>query len=88
MEPEPAVVKPISVVRRLSQELIDRGVKILYGIAHFEPRPSEKLLSLSNGIRITYSHLFNCAGLQADHIANHFGVAMVSRYCPLGSLWH
>ena len=55
--PNTAVVKPISVVRRLSQELIDRGVKILYGIAHFEPRPSEKLLSLS---MVFASHIAIC----------------------------
>ena len=85
--PNTAVVKPISVVRRLSQELIDRGVKILYGIAHFEPRPSEKLLSLSNGIRITYSHLFNCAGLQADRIANHFGVGNGFTILPFKGLY-
>ena len=44
--PNTAVVKPLSVVRRLRQDLIDQGVKMFLGLHDFKVRPMEKQLAL------------------------------------------
>ena len=72
--PNTAVVKPISVVRQLRQDLADRGVNILHGQSHLKVRPKQRQLEISCGRKINYGHLFNCTGLQADRIARDFGV--------------
>ena len=56
--PNTAVVKPISVVRRLRQELADRGVKMLQGQNEFKAQPTQQQLILSDGTTLNYGHLF------------------------------
>ena len=72
--PNTAVVKPISVVDRLRQDLADRGVKIHNGQCQFQANPVKQYLALSDGTELSYGHLFNCTGLQADRVAIAFGV--------------
>ena len=79
--PNTAVVKPISVVRRLRQELVDRGVKMLQGQNDFKAKPVQQQLTLSDGSTLNYGHLFNCTGLQADRVARAFGTG--NQYTPL-----
>ena len=85
--PNTAVVKPISVVRRLRQELADREVKILHGQDHFEAQPTQKQLNLSDGTAVYYGHLFNCTGLQADRVAHSFGVGGHYTLLPFKGLY-
>ena len=85
--PNTAVVKPISVVRRLLEDLADRGVKVLYGMNQFEARPRQQQLTFSDGTRLGYGHLFNCTGLQADRIAHLFGVGEHYTLLPFKGLY-
>ena len=64
LEPEYAGV-PLSVVRRLRQDLIDQGVKMFLGLHDFKVRYGETASS-PDGTVLNYCHLFNCTGLQAD----------------------
>ena len=73
--PNTAVVKPISVMRRLRQDLADRGVNLMHGQHHFKASPGQQKLVLSDdSTKLSYGHLFNCTGLQADRVAQAFGV--------------
>ncbi len=85
--PNTAVVKPISVVRRLRQELTDRGVKMLQGLQGFKARPEQQQLALSDGTELTYGHLFNCTGLQADRVAKAFGTGDQYTLLPFKGLY-
>ena len=85
--PNTAVVKPISVVRRLHEELTDRGVRTLHSQRHFKARPVQQELKLSDGKELSYRHLFNCAGLQADRVAQAFGVGNQYTLLPFKGLY-
>ena len=69
-----SVVKPVSVIQRLGQDLTNQGVKIIQGQQQYEARPNQQYIALSDGTRLNYEHLINCTGLQADRIAQSFGV--------------
>ena len=85
--PNTAVVKPMSVVQRLRQELADRGVKICQGQNGFKPKPTQQLLTLSDGSELNYGHLFNCTGLQADRVARSFGTGNQYTLLPFKGLY-
>lgn len=67
--PTTAVSDPQAVVIALVEELLASGVKIRYSshLTHFEDRKA-----VLNGSMISFKHLVNCAGSQADRIAHHF----------------
>ena len=71
--PGTCVVKPLSVIRRLKKRLIERGVRFIMSENSWSTAKKNQIL-LSNKAKISYSHLFNCAGLQADRVAHKFGV--------------
>ena len=85
--PNTAVVKPIRVVHQLRQDLADRGVKMLYGQSHFKTRTVQQKLELSCGRKLSYGHLFNCTGLQADRVARQFGVGDQYTLLPFKGLY-
>mgnify|MGYP002633126671 CR=1 FL=1 len=85
--PNTAVVKPIKVVKRLRQDLADRGVRFLQDQPHWKARPAQQSLELTDGTRLQYGHLFNCAGLQADRVAHQFGVGSLYSLLPFKGLY-
>jgi L-2-hydroxyglutarate oxidase LhgO len=85
--PNTAVVKPISVVHRLRQELRDRGVNIREGQHNFKARPVQQELTLCDGTNLSYGHLFNCTGLQADRVAMTFGVGNQYTLLPFKGIY-
>ena len=87
--PNTAVVKPISVLRRLREELVDRGVNMLEGQCqhHFKAQPMQQELMLCDGTTFSYGHLFNCTGLQADRVAMTFGVGDQYTLLPFKGLY-
>ncbi len=85
--PNTAVVKPISVVRRLRQELAARGVKMREGQHDFKARPTHQQLVLPDGTELSYGHLFNCTGLQADRVARVFGTGSQYTLLPFKGLY-
>ena len=86
--PNTAVVKPLKVVQTLHQELAIKGVRFLLGETTWENTTQTKQICLQSGEQIAYGHLFNCAGLQADHIAHQFGVGEIYSLMPFkGFYW-
>jgi (S)-2-hydroxyglutarate dehydrogenase len=72
--PNTAVVKPINVVHRLHQELVERGVCFMFNSGQWQANPEHQYLEFKDGSHLNYGHLFNCSGLQADRLAHCFGV--------------
>jgi len=85
--PNTAVVKPITVVQRLKQELQERGVRFLNGQQGWTAKPEHQHLLLADGTTLHYNHLFNCAGLQADRVARPFGVGRQFTLLPFKGLY-
>jgi L-2-hydroxyglutarate oxidase len=85
--PNTAVVKPIRVVQRLQQELVDKGVPFLHCERHYKVFPIDKRLNLSDGSCINYGHLFNCTGLQSDRVAHQFGIGLNYSLLPFKGLY-
>ena len=85
--PNTAVVKPITVVQRLKQELQERGVRFLDGQEGWTAKPDHQHVLLANGTTLHYDHLFNCAGLQADRVARPFGVGHQFTLLPFKGLY-
>ena len=85
--PNTAVVKPISVVRRLQQDLAERGVNFHHSQQHFSAQVEQRQLVLADGTALSYGHLFNCTGLQADRVAQLFGVGEHFTLLPFKGLY-
>ncbi|QNJ27842.1 FAD-dependent oxidoreductase [Synechococcus sp. A15-24] len=85
--PNTAVVKPLSVVRRLRQDLADQGVKMYQSQHDFKARPTQQQLILSDGSALSYGYLFNCTGLQADRVARSFGMGNQYNLLPFKGLY-
>ena len=81
------MVKPISVLCRLQQELSDRGVSFLTDNAGWVVDPKRRQLCLNDGCTVAYGHLINCAGLQADRVAHMFGVGHEYTLLPFKGLY-
>jgi len=84
--PNRAVVKQIKVVKRLRQELGERDVRFLQDQPHWKALPEQQTLELSDGTRLQYGHLFNCAGLQADRVGHQFCVGSQYSLLPFKGL--
>jgi L-2-hydroxyglutarate oxidase len=85
--PNTAVVKSIKVVQRLQEELKERGVSFLTGVPGWSVEPDTRQVRLAKGERISYGHLINCAGLQADRVAYSFGVGGGYTLLPFKGLY-
>ena len=85
--PNTAVVKPISVLRRLQRDIADRGVKLMCGQQILKAYPEQQQVTLSDGSKISYSHLFNCTGIQSDRVAMNFGVGSQYTLLPFKGIY-
>jgi len=85
--PSTSVVKPIKVLRRLEQELIDKGVNFIYANQNWRVNPEKQRLLFEDGTELSYGHLYNCAGLQADRVAHQFGVGLNYSLLPFKGLY-
>ena len=85
--PNTAVVKPIKVVKKLQKELEERGVSFLTGNPGWSVKPGNRQVRLAAGERISYGHLINCAGLQADRVAHLFGIGGEYTLLPFKGLY-
>jgi (S)-2-hydroxyglutarate dehydrogenase len=79
--PDTCVVKPLQVIQRLKKRLIERGVRFFMSENSWSLGKKNQIL-LSDQAKISYSHLFNCAGLQADRVAHKFGVGQEYTMLP------
>lgn len=85
--PNTAVVKSIKVVKRLQEELVERGISFLMGNPGWSVEPQLHQVQLADGEKISYGHLINCAGLQADRVAHSFGVGGEYTLLPFKGLY-
>ena len=85
--PNTAVVKPLQVVQRLQQELQQQGVQIITAASGWRVQPERCSISLTDGSKLTYGHLYNCAGLQADRVAHQFGIGLNYSLLPFKGLY-
>ena len=82
------VVKPLTIIQRLEKRLKEKGVIFIFHENSWVADSSKRQISLSDGTKISYGHLFNCAGLQADRVAHCFGVAKQYTVLPFrGNYW-
>ena len=86
--PETAVVDPRQVLRSIEEEVKASNVKIRYNSEVIEIDSVSRKAILIDGTQICYQHLVNCAGINADLIARHFGVGSGYTLMPFkGSYW-
>jgi len=85
--PNTAVVKPIKVLEQLQRELQHQGVRFVQGQPGWTANPQQQQLKLSDGATLSFGHLFNCAGLQADRVAHQFGVGRNYSLLPFKGLY-
>ena len=71
--PTTAVIDGSAVIKRLREQLEQRGVKFIFN-CHVKTPAGKGQLSTSQGI-IHYGLLFNCAGAYADTVAKSYGLA-------------
>jgi L-2-hydroxyglutarate oxidase len=71
--PTTAVIDGPAVIKRLREQLEQRGVKFIFN-CHVKTPAGKGQLSTSQGI-IHYGLLFNCAGAYADTVAKSYGLA-------------
>jgi L-2-hydroxyglutarate oxidase LhgO len=85
--PNTAVVKPSKVVDQLQRELQQRGVRFVQNQPGWSAKPQQQKLILCEGTTLSYGHLFNCAGLQADRVAHQFGIGRHYSLLPFKGLY-
>jgi len=85
--PNTAVVKPGTIISQLQFELSKRGVQFFLGNKGWKVQPEQEQLQLNDGSLLTYGHLFNCAGLQADRIAHQFGIGQEYKLLPFKGIY-
>jgi L-2-hydroxyglutarate oxidase LhgO len=86
--PDTCIVKPMQVIKRLKQKLQAQGVTFVFSQQQWKAEPTVKRIVFDNGVKLSYDHLINCAGLQADRIAHQFNVGKKYTMLPFkGSYW-
>jgi (S)-2-hydroxyglutarate dehydrogenase len=86
--PDTCIVKPIQVVKRLKQKLQAQGVNFVFSQQQWKAKVAERQVIFGNGKKLSYDHLINCSGLQADRIAHQFNVGREYTMLPFkGSYW-
>ena len=85
--PNTVVVNPRQVIKQLQRELKGRGVNFLYNEQNWTVQAELKQIRLNDGLTINYGHLFNCTGLQADRVAQRFGIGMNYSLLPFKGLY-
>ena len=89
--PGTCVVKPKLVLQRLEQRLRERGITFALGTRVAQVQPAARTLTLQgrsgSGHTLSYGHLFNATGLQADRVAQAFGLAERCTLLPFKGLY-
>ena len=85
--PNTSVVQPKLVVERLSSELEDKGVEIWKNQTNYKIDAKCKKIETTEGIQISYGYLFNCAGLNADRVADQCGINHNYKILPFKGLY-
>ena len=86
--PDTAQVDPKTVIKRLTQEVIELGVKVCLGIKDINIVAEKNTIMYGNAQQITYNHLFNCAGLNAHDIAKEYHVGLNYMLIPFKGIYY
>jgi L-2-hydroxyglutarate oxidase LhgO len=82
-----AAYDPKAILVELHRELMAAGVRICLGQPVTSIDPAKATLK-AGGYTVQYGHLINTAGLQADHIAQPFGVGRDYTVLPFKGLYY
>jgi L-2-hydroxyglutarate oxidase len=88
--PGTCVVKPKLVLQCLEQRLRERGVRFALGTTVTGVAPDKRQLNLKHagdGSTLAYGHLFNATGLQADRVAQAFGLGQHFTLLPFKGIY-
>ena len=89
--PGTCVVKPQLVLQRLEQRLKERGVSFQLGERVILANPQDRSITLQEhsgeSRTLFYGYLFNATGLQADRVAQAFGLAEHCTLLPFKGLY-
>lgn len=85
--PNTAVVNPIKVINSLKIELKKLGVEIYTNISKWKVDIRSKKMQLNNNYSISYEHVINSAGLNADKVAHSFDVGKNYRIMPFKGIY-
>ncbi len=85
--PNTVVIKPKDVLACLEKDLISKGVSFIKGDQITKVNLNENTIKLTSQTSISFSHLFNCAGLYSDKVAHLFGLAKQYVLLPFKGLY-
>lgn len=89
--PSTSVVSPKTVIRRLVSRLRELGVQFLFEtspVTYFPDRNNLYCSSKnSSTIALSYGHLYNATGLQADRVAHLFDVGLNYKLLPFKGIY-
>ena len=85
--PNTCVVNPKEVVNCIKNDLKAKGVRFFNNANIISIKPDEKKIIFSNLENLSFGYLFNCAGLQADRIANYFNIGKDYLLLPFKGLY-
>ena len=85
--PNTSVVKPKEVIKRLENELKEKGVVFKLNQYDWKIDPNKRLIYLKNNEKINFGHLINCAGLRADEVAHKFDIGKNLKLLPFKGLY-
>ncbi len=85
--PNTSVIKPLLIIDQLQKELAASGVLIMRGQKDWSAKPKDRIINLKDGTHVSYAHLINCSGLQADRIAHQFGIGQQYSLLPFKGLY-
>lgn len=86
--PNTAVVKPIKVIEKMQEELIDLGVEFFNTKSNWQLSEDKQQIIFSENKNIYFDRLINCAGLQADKIAHRFGIGEKYTLMPFKGVYY
>jgi (S)-2-hydroxyglutarate dehydrogenase len=86
--PDTCVVNPMQVMQKLKQRLQEGDINFLFFQEQWKVVENSKQIIFTDGNKLSYDHLINCTGLQADKVAHQFGVGKKYTMLPFkGSYW-
>ena len=85
--PSTSVVDPKAVLKKLQEELLDSGVKILCDSKVLRISPKNKMVATYADC-FSYGHLINAAGAYADVIAHKMGCGLDYQMLPFKGLYY
>ena len=88
--PNTCVVDPKSILKRLSENLLNFGIVIEYNLENYIINSEENYIEVSKkGLveKYFYGHLFNCCGVHADEVAKKFNICKNYKILPFKGLY-